>query len=281
MVTLLGDEVVKVPLDFKDEMGKKLASVVVQSEDGDVWVPPTDELGDDLAEFLRSSSTSIEPRSGTRISGGKKGIFVHENFEIRYFGLPRIDCSHTLLERFPEAVPQFRKTETTAEKILAAVNENFHEELRQSVLKSAFRAADEAGTGYLSRNELARLLRRVMYALTETDVNLIMKEADTTDDGKIEYHEFVSWMTKNATEEIKMKLQKSVYREDDVIRALFRAFDQDCNGVISRKEFQILLGKACPHFSKKQIDALLGLMDINHDGHIDYNEFVDFLFGYG
>jgi len=269
--------VIKVPYEFREELVEKIDSVVFEGDES--WEPPSAELRSFLLDFLASNVKHKEIRTGTRITGGTKGIFLHQDYEKRYFALPRVDCSRKLLMQSPEAVPKFRKSVALSTKVETAIDEGLAQDLRKQVLQSAFRAVDEDGNGCLSKSEVSRLLRRIMYALTHEDIDTIMKEADTNEDGKLDYDEFANWLNKNATGKVAIRLQKSVYRESDILRALFRAFDIDGNGLISRKELHVVFAKSCPHFSKKQVDVILDIMDVNHDGHVDYDEFVDFLWG--
>lgn len=66
--------------------------------------------------------------------------------------------------------------------------------------------------------------------------------------------------------------------EVDVIR-IFRHFDQNGNGEIEREELALVLRKLDPDvWTEEALDKLMALADTNGDGHIQYNEFVEWAY---
>ncbi|XP_023347176.1 calmodulin-beta isoform X1 [Eurytemora carolleeae] len=71
------------------------------------------------------------------------------------------------------------------------VNEqNAEEEVRE-----AFKVFDGDGNGFIDRRELSLMMRFMGESLTETEINLIIDEADIDHDGLIDYAEFFGMMT--------------------------------------------------------------------------------------
>lgn len=58
------------------------------------------------------------------------------------------------------------------------------------------------------------------------------------------------------------------------IREIFDHYDGDGNGVIDRDEFTQLLKTLDPDFTTAEIDAGLDALDENHDGVIQFDEFI-------
>lgn len=77
----------------------------------------------------------------------------------------------------------------------------------------------------------------------------------------------------------RQSLYQSIYRNKDLLETVFRAIDQDNSGVISLKEFTdvcIFLGNhnGSP-FDEKQIIDLASSIDLDKNGVIDFNEFLE------
>jgi len=85
---------------------------------------------------------------------------------------------------------------------------------------------------------------------------------------------------------IKEVLAKTLLRtgakKDDreqVIKDAFKSLDEDGSGKITKDEFLNLMGKLGAHFDDEDIQLLFQAADANSDGHVDYDEFVSWLFG--
>lgn len=65
--------------------------------------------------------------------------------------------------------------------------------------------------------------------------------------------------------------------EEVILERAFNFFDKDGNGEISTSEFKATMTELGNLLSEAEIDEFLGLMDTNHDGVIDYAEFIRLL----
>ena len=72
---------------------------------------------------------------------------------------------------------------------------------------------------------------------------------------------------------------ESLYRHKEVLETIFRTFDKDSSGCLSMAEFseacQILTRHAGLSLQPEQISDIARSLDLNHDGHIDFNEFLE------
>lgn len=64
---------------------------------------------------------------------------------------------------------------------------------------------------------------------------------------------------------------------ENAILDIFKRWDEDHSGYIDRDELASIMYKVSPSLSQDQIDVLLGCIDSNLDGVIDYREFVGWL----
>ncbi len=58
------------------------------------------------------------------------------------------------------------------------------------------------------------------------------------------------------------------------IRGHFNDFDTDQNGFIDLEEFEKLLHILAPDADEDEVQRGFETIDSNHDGHIDFNEFI-------
>ena len=91
---------------------------------------------------------------------------------------------------------------------------------------------------------------------------------DTNHNGQIEFSEFKAAM-----------LRTSIYLQQEQINKVFQFFDKDQNGTITQGELKCVF-ETNPDlfnmFSTNDYDAIIAQADLNHDGKISYEEFVQF-----
>eukprot|EP00746_Dinoflagellata_sp_MGD_P167903 gnl/MRDRNA2_/MRDRNA2_98885_c0_seq1.p1 gnl/MRDRNA2_/MRDRNA2_98885_c0~~gnl/MRDRNA2_/MRDRNA2_98885_c0_seq1.p1 ORF type:complete len:749 (-),score=118.19 gnl/MRDRNA2_/MRDRNA2_98885_c0_seq1:91-2337(-) len=62
------------------------------------------------------------------------------------------------------------------------------------------------------------------------------------------------------------------------LKASFKKWDTADHGVISREQLKLLLRKCNPYFTDQELDFLFDFADTNHNGVVEYDEFVDFVY---
>jgi len=176
------------------------------------------------------------------------------------------------------------------------------EELSQIVLE-LFMSADKERVGYLTPTQFMTLMDPLCerLPLTESDVRMLMAEADENHDGVIEYEEFVPlavdlieamYAKAAADEEMAVENAEAVETAEDMLlngmsreqleetlKGVFEKADTDGNGVLDRQEFRACLRQANIGLRKKDITALLAATDPNEEGKITYEQFVPVCFG--
>jgi len=129
-------------------------------------------------------------------------------------------------------------------------------------LQNTFAALDKNSDGKLSKDELMEGFRQTLSQHdAEEEVKRIMENADTDNNGYIDYSEFIT-----ATVNKRNLLSK------EKLKQAFSIFDRDQNGFISAEEIrQVLDHKGT--MNEKVWEDIIKEVDINGDGEISYPEF--------
>ncbi|XP_006664026.2 calcium-dependent protein kinase 27 [Oryza brachyantha] len=155
---------------------------------------------------------------------------------------------------------QFSAMNKLKKMALRVIAENLSEE-EIAGLKEMFKMMDTDNSGQINYEELKAGLERVGANMKESEIYQLMQAADIDNSGTIDYGEFIA-----AT----LHLNK-VEREDHLYAA-FQYFDKDGSGYITSDELQ----QACDEFGIEDVrlEDMIGEVDQDNDGRIDYNEFV-------
>eukprot|EP00930_Biecheleria_cincta_P037091 TRINITY_DN25432_c1_g1_i1.p1 TRINITY_DN25432_c1_g1~~TRINITY_DN25432_c1_g1_i1.p1 ORF type:complete len:491 (-),score=78.55 TRINITY_DN25432_c1_g1_i1:80-1552(-) len=155
----------------------------------------------------------------------------------------------------------------------------------QAVVK-AFRTWDRDSSGTIERQELVELLHKV--DISECEINEVLRVVDVNRDGKINYEEFVQWVS-NPRASVPTLGTDGWFSKFDFSSALvplFKCFDRNGDSAISAAEFvesyQILVSCLKMHPDCTDADGwardpndLLSLIDGNHDSQISFDEFLE------
>lgn len=156
---------------------------------------------------------------------------------------------------------QFRAMNKLKKVALKVIAENLSEE-EIIGLKEMFKSMDTDDSGTITFEELKAGLPKLGTKLSESEVRQLMEAADVDGNGTIDYIEFIT-----AT----MHMNR-VEREDHLYRA-FQYFDKDKSGYITMEELEHAL-KEYNMGDKKTIKEIIAEVDTDHDGRINYDEFV-------
>nr|ACA63885.1 calcium-dependent protein kinase [Hordeum vulgare] len=156
---------------------------------------------------------------------------------------------------------QFRAMNKLKKVALKIVAENLSEE-EITGLKEMFRSLDTDNSGTITLEELRSGLPKLGTKISESEITQLMEAADVDGNGTIDYSEFVS-----ATMHMN-RLEK----EDHILKA-FEYFDKDHSGYIPVDELEEVL-KKYDMGDDKPIKDIIAEVDTDHDGRINYQEFV-------
>ncbi|CAL1282446.1 unnamed protein product [Larinioides sclopetarius] len=143
-----------------------------------------------------------------------------------------------------------------------AARKNTHKGLSESQineLKTAFSMLDKNQDGRVNLSEMKHMLSSLGIPIEDSIVEALMQQASERDDGLVSEEEFLRWMA--AQEEIGG-------HEDDLMDDLLAAF---------RDELKMAMDLIGEPVTEVQLDEMLKATDIDHDGRINYEEFVKIL----
>ena len=134
-------------------------------------------------------------------------------------------------------------------------------------MKSKFEMFDTDGSGTICIKELGRLLRYLGYNPSEADIKDIMSSIDKDDTGQIEFLEFVDLMT--------TKLVKKKKTNDAELERAFHVLDKSKKGFILCAKMNEIVTTLGEKLSVDEANQLISDLDINKDGKITNEEFMN------
>ncbi|KAJ2949013.1 hypothetical protein O0L34_g5954 [Tuta absoluta] len=146
-------------------------------------------------------------------------------------------------------------------------------------LRTAFGLLDRDADGHVTPAELQFMLRNLGIQVSDDLISDLIKDASRTGNGLIDENEFMQWVTKIQAIQ-GMDVSNNLDSEEEITRdllAAFKVFDRDDNGYITRDELREALEMIGEPVTDAQLNQVLALGDIDHDGRIDYEEFVKML----
>jgi len=137
---------------------------------------------------------------------------------------------------------------------------------REVDFKQVFEMFDKNNDGRISSEELGCVLRTLGHQHTAKEVDDMIKNADTNENGGVEYDEFITMMKRfqesDDTSEAEAKKREA-----------FDVFDMDGNGYIDKHELRFVMRRLGENLSDEDIKAMFKEADLNGDGLIDFEEF--------
>ncbi|XP_052103548.1 calmodulin-like [Mytilus californianus] len=136
-----------------------------------------------------------------------------------------------------------------------------------SECRAAFRLFDKDGDGTITTQELGIIMRSLGQNPTDIELKNIIDEVDADGDGTVDFHEFLTMMSK----------QLSSRDTAGEIREAFRVFDKEANGFITVEELRDIMGNMGEKMTEEEVEEMIQEVDIDGDGRVYCDEFVKML----
>ncbi|XP_052271672.1 calmodulin-A-like [Dreissena polymorpha] len=143
------------------------------------------------------------------------------------------------------------------------VNGKYH------TIGDVFRLLDVDGSGYLDSQELETALKHMGVDITKEEVDELVKKIDQDGNGTVDMFEF--------SQMVAQKMQ--VYDPEKELRDAFAVFDKNGDGKVSVEEIREVVESLGGKMTNAEVESMLVDVDENHDGYIDYDEFVHIWMG--
>jgi len=160
---------------------------------------------------------------------------------------------------------------------LAVMDKMARSGMHGNLAQVVFNKYDKDQNGAVDQEELQHLCMEMGTRLSDEELKLAVKILDTNGDGKIEFPEFKKWWDTNDRFARLRRSEAEIAFLNNVL-ASFITFDKNNDGVVDREEFKALHGVLSTsgyHTHSEQDDW--DDMDRDRNGHISFNEFVDWL----
>lgn len=143
-------------------------------------------------------------------------------------------------------------------------------------LRTAFGLLDRNRDGRVTAGELQFMLQNLGIQVRDELINDLINEASHSGNGLIDESEFLQWVGRIQA----LSQDTSTDDADDITKdliAAFRVFDRDGNGYITKDELKTAMDMIGESVTDLQLNEMLAIADIDHDGKINYEEFARLL----
>ncbi|CAB3998463.1 serine threonine- phosphatase with EF-hands 2-like, partial [Paramuricea clavata] len=166
---------------------------------------------------------------------------------------------------------------------ISRVEESALRELRKLIfsqkdsLLQEFRKYDTEHTGLITVLEWTNVMERVLeiclpWSMIRKQISVGIK------DGKVDYESCLDQYQIEAMFSKKGNFIEALYRHRNTFETIFRVMDKNNSGMVSLDEFEECCRILCEHtkcMSEQDVQDLARTLDINQDGFIDFNEFLE------
>ncbi|KAF4589960.1 H(+)-transporting V0 sector ATPase subunit c [Pleurotus pulmonarius] len=128
--------------------------------------------------------------------------------------------------------------------------------------RSVFQGFDRDNNGYVTTDELADVMRALGRHATDEQIRSMIQQVDLNRNGSIEFNEFLALVARNPTD------------PDHELLNAFRAFDQNGDGFVTADELKRVMHGIGEPLTDHEIATMIAETDLDHDGKINYEEFI-------
>jgi len=146
------------------------------------------------------------------------------------------------------------------------------DEQRLRAIEQEFNRLDSDGSGKLSSDELAVLLRDFGVKPSKAELDRLLGEVDVDGDDELGWDEFLVLMEKLGKDRnIEAQFTEARLQE---YREMFAMFDVDGDGTVTPSELGIILRKLGLNLSPNELARMVASVDADNSGAVEWKEFL-------
>lgn len=130
-------------------------------------------------------------------------------------------------------------------------------------MREAFAAFDVNGDGFISKQELADVMKNFGNIISGEELDEMIKIVDKDGNGLVDFKEFLNLMDSNC-------LLQNI---DQEMEKLFAMIDTNNDGYLSAQEITTMMKNLGEKVRKKDVRKMMKAADQNNDGKISFSEF--------
>jgi len=134
---------------------------------------------------------------------------------------------------------------------------------QEDAVMNTFKMMDKEGHGRVTEDELYEALHKVDPNLTRDECHTIMISVDANSNGVIEFDELLS-----------TRINRKLISKEERLRKVFKCLDTDGSRTLTPDEVFAALSSVHKDISMAKCKELIKDADTNHDGMIDYEEWL-------
>eukprot|EP00128_Syssomonas_multiformis_P014453 Colp12_sorted_trinity150504_noHs@21389 len=147
--------------------------------------------------------------------------------------------------------------------------------------KIVFDKYDKDKSGQITHTEFHLICYEMGDFMPKNDADLLFSQIDKDNSGHIDYEEFSSWW-KSSRETRFKRLTEQESAKLNQFAVHFMSFDHDGSGALDHKEFaQLHSSLTSGGWKLPDAATLLKQLDLDNDGHVSFNEYVNHLMQVG
>ena len=133
--------------------------------------------------------------------------------------------------------------------------------------KEAFEIFDRNKDGFITRDELAELIRTIGHDIGPSELEGMFNEVDIEKNSNIDFKEYLGLMASRNLD----------HKSGDDYMEAFKLFDRDNDQVISAKDLMVVMNLMGEEMNEEQAKEMIREADTNKDDQLHYEEFYSFI----
>ncbi|XP_033150909.1 troponin C, isoallergen Bla g 6.0201 isoform X1 [Drosophila busckii] len=141
------------------------------------------------------------------------------------------------------------------------------------ILRNAFKAFDNEGTGSIDHADVSNILEILGQKLEPPAVKALIKEVDKGTTGKLNFGQFC----KLAARFIEVEEDAGALQSE--LKEAFRVYDKEGKGYLTVATLRGILHELDDKISSQDLDSIIEEIDADGSGTVDFDEFMQVMTG--